>query len=196
MSVAQFHVHRYEDALQTVKRVLEEKPDQWIAQFNHTGVLLELGRFDEAVISARREVELHDAQETRSDLICALALAGQTEEARKRLTVLLDPAQTPYYAPTFRAWAYSCLNDVKDAVAALEQAVDEGDWKVIDTLHFRILTPLHDEPRFQALVRRFGQERRVAYLVEQTQHLPPWPYSRSTAVDPPEKRTRLGIAAP
>jgi len=184
LSVAQFHIHRYEDALRTVKRVLEEKPDMWYEQFHHTGVLLELGRFDEAVVSARREVELHDAQETRSDLICALALAGQTREARKHLTALLDPAQTSYYAPSFRAWAYSCLNEVKDAVAALEEAVDVGDWKVFDALHYRILTPLHDEPRFQTLVRRLGQERRVAYLVEQTRHLPPWPYSRSTAVDP------------
>jgi TolB-like protein len=184
LSVAQFHVHRYEDGLRTVKRVLEHEPDQWIAQFNHTGVLLELGRYDEAIVSARREVELHDAQETRSDLICALALAGQVEEARRHLAVLLDPAQTPYYAPSWRATAFACLNDVEAALSALERARDERDFWTIGTLHFRLLTPLHREPRFQAVVRQFGQERRVAYLVEQTRHLPPWPYSRSTAVDP------------
>lgn len=176
LSLAQYHVHRYEDALRTIERVIAREPDQWLPQFHQTGTLLELGRFDEAIVSARREVEMHDAQETRSDLICALALAGQMEEARRHLAVLLDPAQTPYYAPSMRVWAYACLNDVEGALASMERARDEGDFWLTGTLHFRLLTPLHDEPRYQAIVKQFRQERRVAYLVEKTRHLPPWPY--------------------
>jgi len=176
LAIAQFHVHRYEESLQTVERLIAREPEFWVGPFIRTGTLLEMGRFDEAVVSARREMELRDSQETRSDLVSALALAGHEDEARKHLADLLDPAQTLYYAPSMRVWTAVALNDVEAALSALERTREEGDWWVYGTLHNRILMPLHDEPRFQAIVRQFGQERRVAYMVEKTRDLPPWPF--------------------
>ncbi len=176
VALAHFHMHRYEEALRTIDRVIEREPGAWMGHFARTGILIESGQFEDALVSARRAFELHEAPETRTDLLTSLALTGHEAEARRHLQVLLDPAQTPYYAPSLNSWAAIALNDVESALSALERAYGERDWWTFWSLHSRLLMPLHDEPRFHAVVRQFGQERRVAYLIEHTKDLPPWPF--------------------
>jgi TolB-like protein/DNA-binding winged helix-turn-helix (wHTH) protein len=176
VAIAQLHAHRYEDSLRTIDRVMQREPSYWVGQFIRTGALIELGRLDEALVSARRAVELHDSVETRTDLAVVYALRGEVPASQQIVTDLLTAHSQAYLRPSLRSSLAVALGDTEGALTALEQSIPESDSDAIQNLHWRLFSPLHDEPRFQDVVRRFGQERRFALLIERTQHLPPWPH--------------------
>jgi adenylate cyclase len=176
VAIAQLHAHRYEDSLRTIDGVIQREPSFWVPQFIRTGALIELGRFDDALVSARHVVELHDSVETRTDLAVVYALKGEVAASQRILADLTAPHSTAYLRPALRSSAAVASGDIEAALTALEQSVTEGDSVAIQNLHWRLFEPLHDEPRFQDVVRRLGQERRVALLIERTQQFPPWPH--------------------
>ena len=175
VAIAQLHAHRYEDSLRTIERVIQREPSFWVGQFIRTGALIELGRLDDALVSARGVVELHDSVETQTDLAVVYALKGEVAASQRILADLLAPRSRAYFRPALRSSAAVALGDTEAALTPLEQSVTESDSVAIQNLHWRLFAPLHDEPRFRDVVRHFGQERRVALLIERTQHLPPWP---------------------
>jgi TolB-like protein/DNA-binding winged helix-turn-helix (wHTH) protein len=176
VAIAQLHAHRYEDSLRTIDSVLQREASYWVGQFIRTGALMELERLDDALVSARRAVELHDSVETRTDLAVVYALRGEVATSQRIFAGLLTAHSRAYLRPSLRSSVAVALGDNEGALTALEQSISEGDSDAIQNLHWRLFSPLHDEPRFQDLVRRFEQERRLALLIERTQHLPPWPH--------------------
>lgn len=174
VAIAQLHAHRYEASLRTIESVIRREPGFWVGPFIRTAALIELGRLDDALASARRGVELHDSVETRTDLAVAYALTGEVAAAKRILDGLLAAPGRAHLGPALRSSVAVALGDTEGALTALEQSIPESDSNAIQNLHWRLFAPLHDEPRFQDVVRHFGQERRLALLMERTQHLPPW----------------------
>jgi tetratricopeptide (TPR) repeat protein len=163
LAAAYWHAGDYEASLRECDRIIELDPEFWLAHWGRAWALDDLGRYDEALASARRAVELNDYSDTESTLAIAYARVGQLEKARAIFDMLNNPGRGKYWSSTFRALLLMSLHDRSGALAALEQAYEEHDYQLPAAMHFKSLLPLHDEPRFQRLVRLLGQERRVEY---------------------------------
>jgi hypothetical protein len=93
----------------------------------------------------------------RRAAVHAYALAGRTDEARRRLTELRDARTTRYVEPYGIALACAGLDDRDEALQWLEQGYQEHSfwlaaWSKVDPR----LDGLRDEPRFKDLQRRLG----------------------------------------
>jgi DNA-binding winged helix-turn-helix (wHTH) protein len=159
---AYWHAGRLGDALRQIDRVLEVDPQFWVAQKLRTVVLDDLGRFEEALAAARVAVELNDCSETRTDLAIAYARVGDMEQARQIYDGLSTGAPGKYWSPTEGAMILLAMNDRASALAAVERAYRERDETLIEAIHTKRLAPLSEEPRFRHVVKRLGQERRIA----------------------------------
>ena len=79
-----FYARRYEEADEKLRRSLELDPDYYLAMLGLSWVGPPLGRFEEAVASARRAVESGDELAfNKSSLALALAAAGRTAEGAR-----------------------------------------------------------------------------------------------------------------
>ncbi len=117
------------------------------------------GRFDEAVHHFHQSIELSDGTPNRwGHLGSALALNGNTADARRLLACLEVIAVETYHPATNIAWIYLALGDVDAAFTWLERAVDESDPKIVGINTYPTLAPLRTHPRFAALLRKMNLE--------------------------------------
>lgn len=165
VGIAFWHAHRYEDALRYMDDVIEVDPQFWIAHWLRTAILDDLGRFDEALLSAQRAVALNDYGDTRTDLAIAYARLGRRADAVKIVEQLTDSTRAKYWRPTERASVLVVMKDHDGALSALEQAYDDRDFMLVEAMHRKVFVPLHEDARFQRLVRLLGQERRADEVV-------------------------------
>lgn len=159
-----WHAHRNTEALQQVDRVIKLHPDFWVGYWMRAAVLRDLGRPEEALAAAERAISINDYSDTRLDVAIGKAQMGDLAAARDYLRWLEDSQRGKYTHPTWRAWVLVTLGDHAGALDALELAHAERDPTLIDVPHLMHMLPLHDEPRFQRLIARLGQERRAAYV--------------------------------
>lgn len=164
VAICLWHAHRNAEALQQVDRVIKLHPDFWVAYWMRAAVLRDLGRPEEALAAAERALSINDYSDTRLDVAIGKAQMGDLAAARDYLRWLEDSQRGKYTHPTWRAWVLVTLGDHAGALDALELAYAERDPVLIDVPHLMHMLPLHDEPRFQRLVVRLGQERRAAYV--------------------------------
>jgi serine/threonine-protein kinase len=158
---AHWHAQQYGQALRELERVSEIDPNFWLTYVWQAMTLTELGRHAEALLAARRALELHEDADTLRTLAITHARAGDLDLARAAVARL--NARGIRTSPGIHA----ALGDHEAALAALELDYTERDRWVPEYLHYPELLPLHGEPRFQRIVRILGQERRV----EQTANL-------------------------
>ena len=163
LGIAYWHLHDYETALLEFDRVLEQFPDYYPAHWSRYMTLNELERGAEALEEAKRMIALYDYGDLRSFLGVAYARVGDVESAR-RIFNELDSRPDKYWSPTFRGVLLLELGDRNGALAALEQAYQDRDWQLAPALHYKMLAPLHGEPRFERLVDLLGQRPRVERL--------------------------------
>ena len=152
---AHWHAHQYDEALLELERVFEIDPNYWLAHAWRAWILWDLDRPREALPAARRSVELNEGLETLDLLATAYAKVGAIDEAKAVGTQI--EARGARKSPRFCL----ALKDSQCALDALERSFAERDRFFPEMLHYREMLPLHDEPRFQRLVRLLGQERRV-----------------------------------
>jgi TolB-like protein/DNA-binding winged helix-turn-helix (wHTH) protein len=154
LAQAYWHAHRYEQALAELEPVQDLDPNYWLLHAWRSLTLTALERHDEALRAAERAVELSSSSETLGLLALGYANTGQVDRALE-ITRKIGPLE--------RHWGLlMVLKNYQGALAALEREFDErGPW-LPETLHYPILLPLHDDPRFQRLARLTGQEQRVA----------------------------------
>jgi len=158
---AYWQAHRFADALRQIDFAIELDPQFWMAHKLRTVVLDDLGRFDEALRSARATIELNDCSLTRTDIAIAYARIGDMAHARRIYDELARRAAGKYWSPTEEAMVLVALHEREAALAALERAYTERDELLIDALHTRRLAPLGGEPEFQRLVKSLEQGRPV-----------------------------------
>ncbi len=157
----------YGRALEQFRFLMELAPDRHpeltrTLDLGHLGegkVCMAEGRFDDAVHHFRQSIELSDGMPNRWGYLgSALALNGNTAEARRLLACLEVIASETYYPATNIAWIYLALGDVDVAFTWFERAVDESDPNVVAINTFPQLAPLRGHPRLAALLRKMNVE--------------------------------------
>jgi tetratricopeptide (TPR) repeat protein len=140
-------VGRLEEAEQAFRYVLEINPEDW---GSHTGlalVMLAQGRPEEAWEELTLEV---DPQQQEWGRVLALHSLGRTEESDQALQAFIEAHQS--WAKVFIAIVHAWRGEKEQAFEWLNHAVDTRDPQagVIGTEP--IFKPLHDDPRWDALL--------------------------------------------
>ncbi len=112
------------------------------------------GQYAEATLSYQTSIKL---EETTSALIYLgrlYALTGKRAEAKAILEKLNTTEK--YVSPTELAILYAALGDREKAVASLEKAYAEPDFRLNDLKVEPAYDPLREDPRFQELLKKVG----------------------------------------
>jgi TolB-like protein/tetratricopeptide (TPR) repeat protein len=137
-------------------RVLLEKALEIDSKFVHahhySGLIYERQRRYEQAIGAFRKA-LGRGTGTRAALGHACGLAGRRPEALALLQELRDRSKTEYVSPYDLALVMIGLGDIDQAFASLDKAYIERAGGLVFLKSDPRLNPLHDDPRFQTLVR-------------------------------------------
>jgi TolB-like protein len=165
LGIAYWHVHDFDAALREFDRLLDQHPDYYPIHWSRYMTLRELGRDVEALEEAKQLVALYDYGDVKSFLGVAYARVGDLATARGIYEDLANRSGK-YWSPTLRGVLLLELGDRSGALDALEQAYADFDWQLPPSMHYKMLAPLHGEPRFERLVDLLGQRRRYERLVK------------------------------
>ncbi len=147
-------LRRYDQAESELKHLIAEQPEFYLPHAYLGLVYEQTGRQREAVEEFRAATRLDQTPEALAQLGHAYALAGEREEARTILDNLQRMSASRYVSPYNIALIFAGLGDREQTFAWLDRAVeDRSEW----THHIHIdprLDSLHDDPRFQGLLRR------------------------------------------
>ena len=147
---ANLAARRYDDARAAGRNALEFGPDNFNALVDTATVLIAMGDLAQAQAMVDR-IPANDTFRLAYDGIIA-ARRNQTDRMEVDLARLM--AQDGDIASYQYAQIYAAARRNDEAFAALETAVAVTDPGLIYTLHDPMLAPLHDDPRFAALLRR------------------------------------------
>lgn len=148
---------RYDDAVTCYRAVLETDPVLAPGHY-YLGMSLEArGDYDEAIRSMQRAVEIAGpAPLFLGPLAHMYAMAGRNAEAEEIIEQLHAASKQRYVSPYAFAIAYAGLNRNDEALAALEQSLDEHNaWMWFLPVDPRF-SELKNDPRFEPLVERYG----------------------------------------
>ena len=148
---------RLDEALPTVKRILEVEPHLPVAHATLGWVYLLQGMPDEGVASLQRAVALSpESSLFLAQLGQAFARVGRTEEAREVLRRLDELSRGRYVSPYHMAYVYTGLGEQDRAMDWLERAFEERSGAVFSIKGSFLFTPLRSHPRFRALLRKMN----------------------------------------
>jgi serine/threonine-protein kinase len=88
----------------------------------------------------------------------AYAMAGDTAKAKEMLRALEQKAESEYVSPYHFAYVYTGLGDAEQAMDWLERAVEKRTGPAYGIKGSFLFAPLHQHPRFRALLRQMNLE--------------------------------------
>ena len=151
---------RYDEAIAECRSAIDMDPAFPMAHL-WMGISLEQkGELEEAIRSLDEAVRCMGGASIGAGAAAhAYAMAGRTDEARRRVKELCDARSTRYVEPYGIALVYTALDDHAEALRWLELAYHEHSfwlvgWSKVDPR----LDVLRDDPRFRDLQRRLGLE--------------------------------------
>jgi TolB-like protein/Tfp pilus assembly protein PilF len=146
---------RYDDAIDQLRKALEMDPDFYYAHWN-LGQALDLkGRTEEAIAEYEKAVALNDDPLPLALLGRLYGRIGRKDEALKILNRLRDAAKERYVSSYNFAVIQMGLGQKDEAIRLLEEAYeDHNGYDIAFIKTDRLLSPLHNEPRFQVLVQK------------------------------------------
>ena len=146
---------RYDEAIEQLRKTLEMDPDFYYAHWN-LGQALELkGRTEEAIAEYKKASELNDDPLPLALLGRLYGTTGRRDEALKILDRLNEMQKERYISRYNFAMIQMGLGHKDEAIRLLEEAYAEhSGYDIAYIKTDRLLTPLHNEPRFQALVAK------------------------------------------
>jgi len=151
------HAREYDSAIKECRRILELDHDfvpahDWLADS-----YVFTNRYDEAVVEFKKALdESGNANYFLTALAMTYALKGDQEQARKILGELKLRANHIYVSPYGLADIYIGLGDKEQALAMLNQAVQEHSSDLVFLASAPEFDRLRDEPRFTAMIARIG----------------------------------------
>lgn len=159
MILALYYVGRYEEATEFAKK--------WLKMFNnyyslesYGFLMLNTGNYDEAIESFRKAIEKENIRYPRclGWMGAAYALSGQREKAIELINELKIRLKTTHAGSVtfFVAVIYSALNDKESALNWLNEAYKYHEMEIPWLKSEPQFYPLHDDPRFQDLIRKVG----------------------------------------
>jgi serine/threonine-protein kinase len=150
-------VGRYEEAALELAAAVS-LGDSPFALWSYGMSLTALGRHADAIAAHRTAVELTGGRYSYyvALLAAALALGGDTDEARSMLAELDARAAREYVPPFDRAIVLTALGDDELALDALERAYEERNAFLWARIHFPQLRRLAASPRYRVLAERLA----------------------------------------
>jgi tetratricopeptide (TPR) repeat protein len=152
-----YYAGRYDEAIRRFRQALEADSrfywaNLWIGQ-----ALVEQRRYPEAIAEIERAVTL---SERNTRVIATLGntygLAGRRVEAQAILNELRTRSRQTYVSAFYLALVYAGLGMRDETMEHLERAVEERQPYLVGLNVEPPFLGLHDDPRFQAIVRRIG----------------------------------------
>jgi tetratricopeptide (TPR) repeat protein len=130
-------------------------PDFYYAHWNLAQALELKGRTEEAIAEYEKAIALNDDPLPLALLGRLYGRIGRKEEALKILNRLRDMAKERYVSKYDFAVIQMGLGQKDEAIRLLEEAYeDHNGYDIAFIKTDRLLSPLHNEPRFQALVQK------------------------------------------
>jgi tetratricopeptide (TPR) repeat protein len=115
------------------------------------------GMWPEAIAEFEAAVkQSNGVQLSLASLAHVYAVSGHEVEARKILSELEDRAKRQFVSPYLLATVYAGLGDKRQALDLLEQAFTQDSIDIVRLKSDPELDQLHDEPRFQELLKKIG----------------------------------------
>ncbi len=146
---------KYDEAIQELRKALDIHPDDGLTHIVLGRVYLQKRMVQEALVEIQTGFRDNGAPgSAKAWLAYALAVAGRTAEARKALADLLDSYRRSHLLPYQIAIAYAGLGEREQTLAWLVKAYQERDPILPYMSADPALDPLHDEPRFRALLQK------------------------------------------
>ncbi len=147
----------FERAIEQFELVLEIDPKFKRARYYLAWALFHSGRRAEGIAEFEKAVADEPIQQTFAFLGYCYGKAGMKEKAYEMLRRIDRTAREgKYVSPYHRGLIYAGLGDANQALTELEKAFEENSiwliWLKVD-LHYKVL---HDEPRFQDLLKKLN----------------------------------------
>jgi tetratricopeptide (TPR) repeat protein len=160
LGVAYIHAGRLDEAIAQLRKTMEMDSSFYIARC-HYGCALEFqGKIPEAIEQYEKAVAITDDPIAVGLLGHLYAVVGRKAEARKILDRLRQLRTQHYTAAYTLALVTLGLGDRSEALDWLEQGYRERDGNYIGYIRIDpLLTPLHGDPRFEALAERIVPAR-------------------------------------
>jgi hypothetical protein len=133
---------------------MERDPESYVARWALSVVLVEAGRFDQAIALLETiPVESAGALELVS-LAFAYQCAGRAADTAAVHEAMLARSAVRYVPHAFRALTASAVGRQDEAIASARAAWEDREPPfLIFARHFPQWRPLHADPRFQAILR-------------------------------------------
>jgi len=155
-----FEARHYEEAIQSMRRVLELHPDDAGALWYLGFALVSDNRAEEAIPVLEKAVALTDrGPGAIGVLIRAYAHAGRRDEALNLLAELKKRSETGYVPAGAFVNAYLGLGDNEQAFVWLERGYQEQSNLLQFLKVHPFFDPIRDDPRFKDLLRRVGLDQ-------------------------------------
>ena len=150
-----FFDRQYDAAIRELQTIAEMDRNFALAQFYLGETFLVVGRFEEAISTLQRVVDLTERAPAPLGLL-AMAHAGahQREKAQRILADLEKRSKTETIPPGALLLGYMAVDDKQRAIDMLEQGYAERDHYEIWIAADPLMDPLRNEPRYQAVCRQ------------------------------------------
>ena len=155
LGLVMLRARRLQEAHENFKKAVELEPTRFTSLWflGHINVLE--GRYDEGLPQIQKALSLSgNSSLILAGLAWSNAVAGRRSETIKALEELRERSKREYIRPFFSAKIYSALGEVDLAFEWLERAYEEHDSSLASVLTDETLAGLHQDPRFDALLRK------------------------------------------
>jgi serine/threonine-protein kinase len=146
-----------EEAVTEAGRLLELEPDNGAAYYWLGSAFFEMGEYEDAIAAAERAVEQAPGDRYAPPLLAFIhASSGNRDEA---LRVLEDAEARGVHVPLKEiASVYGALGELDRAFEYLDRAYEEEPADFFYIKDDRSFVPLHDDPRWDELLRKLDRE--------------------------------------
>jgi serine/threonine protein kinase/Tfp pilus assembly protein PilF len=146
-----------EKGLEQARKTYDIDPNHPIGRWILNEAFTEMGLYDQAISIAEQWLQAEPTNQfALRDAGVAYAKAGKRDKAEAMIARFRDIAKTQYI-PTCRIAAiYGALGEKDKAFEELNKAFEMRDWELFRMNVDTYWTPLRDDPRFAALVKRLN----------------------------------------
>jgi tetratricopeptide (TPR) repeat protein len=152
------NARQYDLTMDQCRKTLELYPSNVNAQWGMGMAYVEKSMHDEGIASLRQALENSTNRPALlvAGLGYALAVSGQRAEAEAVLDELLSRSDQKAVSPCFLAWIHAALGQQEQALAMLEKAYDQRDYRLLYIKVDPMFDHLRSHPRFNQLLIRMG----------------------------------------
>jgi serine/threonine-protein kinase len=149
--------HRFDRTIEEGRHMIEIDPNQFMGHWVLGMGLDGIGASAEALVELRRAHELSGGIPfTLGFLAYISGRAGQHETVREIVERARSAWESGYFPPSTLAFGYAGLEQWDAVFEWLERSVDVRDPLIMPIKSYHFLIPVHDDPRFRALLKRMN----------------------------------------